>query len=160
MVSWRGRWYLVGHDRDRDDVRSFRLSRIVAPVTPVGPAGAVAPPPDVDLMALIKRNFDPGPVIDTARLWVAAGRAHGLRRLARVTGPREHGGRAGDELAMDVRSAGMVARWIAGHGPDVVVLAPAGARGGGPAQPGGRRRRARAAARRLLPAGAVAVDAR
>ena len=42
VVSWRGRWYLVGHDRDRDDVRSFRLSRIVAPVTPVGPAGAVA----------------------------------------------------------------------------------------------------------------------
>ncbi|MBV8933727.1 MAG: WYL domain-containing protein, partial [Kutzneria sp.] len=26
IVSWRGRWYLVGHDRDRAAVRCFRLS--------------------------------------------------------------------------------------------------------------------------------------
>ncbi len=28
VVTERGRWYLVGHDRDRDDTRVFRLSRI------------------------------------------------------------------------------------------------------------------------------------
>ena len=39
VVSARGRWYLVGHDRDRADVRSFRLSRIAGPVTTLGRAG-------------------------------------------------------------------------------------------------------------------------
>ena len=37
VVSWRGRWYLVGHDRDRDAPRSFRVSRISEPVTPDRP---------------------------------------------------------------------------------------------------------------------------
>ncbi len=39
VVTDRGRWYLVGHDRDRDATRTFRLSRIGAEVTPIGPAG-------------------------------------------------------------------------------------------------------------------------
>jgi proteasome accessory factor B len=123
VVSWRGRWYLVGHDRDRDDVRCFRLSRIDELVTPIGPAGAVAVPPGVDLLALVRRGFE-APVIGTARVWVAAGHAHGLRRLGRVVGTRVHGGRDGDELELELRSLGMVARWLAGHGPDVVVLHP------------------------------------
>ena len=29
----RGRWYLTGHDRDRDDRRTFRLDRVVGPVS-------------------------------------------------------------------------------------------------------------------------------
>ena len=44
VVTHRGRWYLVGHDRDRDDTRTFRLSRIDPDVSTVGPAGAVAKP--------------------------------------------------------------------------------------------------------------------
>ena len=38
VITERGRWYLVGHDRDRDDTRVFRLSRIGADVT-AGRAG-------------------------------------------------------------------------------------------------------------------------
>src|SRR4051794_36172622 len=30
VVWWHGRWYLVGHDRDRDATRVFRLSRITS----------------------------------------------------------------------------------------------------------------------------------
>jgi proteasome accessory factor BC len=37
-VWWRGHWYLVGFDTDRDDVRVFRASRIVGTVRP-DPAG-------------------------------------------------------------------------------------------------------------------------
>ena len=44
VVTDRGRWYLVGHDRDRDATRTFRLSRIGADVTPIGPPGAVKRP--------------------------------------------------------------------------------------------------------------------
>ncbi|HEY4006255.1 MAG TPA: WYL domain-containing protein [Pseudonocardia sp.] len=124
VVSWRGRWYLVGHDRDRDDVRCFRLSRISEPVSPRGPAGAVHRPDGVDLMDLVRRSAGPPPVIGVARVWVASGRALGLRRLGRVAGPREHAGRPGDVLELELRSPETVARWVGGHGPDVVVLDP------------------------------------
>jgi proteasome accessory factor B len=129
VVSSRGRWYLVGHDRDRGAVRSFRLSRIAGPVTTLGPPGAVQVPPDVDLLAVVERAVGPPPVIGTARLWVAAGRAHGLRRLGRVRGPVQRTGadgtvRDGDELEIDLRSVDTVARWVAGYAPDAVVLSP------------------------------------
>ena len=32
IVSRHGRWYVVGHDRDRDATRVFRLSRVAGPV--------------------------------------------------------------------------------------------------------------------------------
>ena len=135
VVSSRGRWYLVGHDRDRADVRSFRLSRIAGPVTAQGPPGAVHVPPEVDLLAVVEHAVGPPPVIGTARLWVAAGRAHGLRRLGRVLGPLRrpgpecqgegHGdGRDGDELEIDLRTVDTVARWVAGYAPDVAVVHP------------------------------------
>ncbi len=124
VVSWRGRWYLVGHDRDRADVRQFRVSRIAGPVTVTGPAGAVTVPDGMDLTALVRRGTDLPPVTGTARIWVAAGRANGLRRIGRVLGPRTHRDRPGDELELELRDPEMVARWLAGHGPDVTVLEP------------------------------------
>jgi proteasome accessory factor B len=124
VVSWRGRWYLVGHDRDRDDVRCFRVSRIAVPVTPSGPRGAVHPPPGADLVGLVRRSAGPPPVSGTARVWVAEGRAVGLLRAGRITGPAEHRGRPGHALELELRNLDTVARWIAGHGPDVAVLEP------------------------------------
>jgi proteasome accessory factor B len=81
-------------------------------------------PADIDLMAMVRHNVDPPPVSGTARVWVADGRAQGLRRLARMIGRRTHGGRPGDEMELDLRSVETVARWLAGHGPDVAVLGP------------------------------------
>jgi proteasome accessory factor B len=124
VVSWRGRWYLVGFDRDRDAPRSFRISRIALPVRAVGRHGAVTVPPGVDLMGMVRRTVDPPPVVGTARVWVAAGRAHGLRRLGTVVGPHTHAGRAGDEMRIELRGTEVLARWLSGHGPDVAVLDP------------------------------------
>lgn len=120
VVSWRGRWYLVGHDRDRADVRSFRLSRVIEPVKTVGDPGEVTVPPGTDLMASVRRNFDHGPVTGTARVWIPEGHAHGLRRLGTVVESRD----GGDVLEIELRSERTVARWLAGAGPDVVVLEP------------------------------------
>ncbi len=44
VVTHTGRWYVVGHDRDRNAVRTFRMSRIGPDVRPIGPAGAVTRP--------------------------------------------------------------------------------------------------------------------
>jgi proteasome accessory factor B len=124
VVSWRGRWYLVGHDQNRDDTRCFRVSRITEPITTRGKPGAVRPPAGVDLVELVRNSAGPPPVTGTARVWVAPGRALGLRRLARRASPGSHDGRAGDVLDLELRGVDTVARWIGGHGPDVVVLDP------------------------------------
>ena len=124
VVSWRGRWYVVGHDRDRAAPRSFRVSRIVGPVRAIGPSGVVAVPSDVDLLAMVRGGVEPPPVVGTARVWVAEGRAYGLRRLGRVVGPRRYAGRPGEEIELELRSLDTVARWLAGHGADIAVLDP------------------------------------
>jgi len=43
LVFRGGGWYLVGQDRDRGEVRAFRLSRFTASVRP---GGAASPPPE------------------------------------------------------------------------------------------------------------------
>ncbi|GAB2913604.1 WYL domain-containing protein [Rhodococcus aerolatus] len=117
VVSYRGRWYLVGHDHLRDDVRCFRLSRITD-VRARGAAGAVTVP-DVDLLALVEASAGPrsGPV--TARLRLAPGRAQGLRRHARTLAADD----GGDVVEVELPGPG-AARELAGHGADVVVLDP------------------------------------
>ena len=124
VVSWRSRWYVVGHDRDRRDVRCFRLSRIVGDVTPIGRAGVVRRPDDVDLLSFVYGSSDVPHTSTPATLWLAAGRVHGLRRRGRVVGQRTIDGVAGDLLEIDVLHVDTAARWIAGHGADAVVMAP------------------------------------
>ena len=126
VVTARGRWYLVGHDRDRDATRIFRLSRI-AEVKAVGPQGASARPSGVDLRAIVEASIDAavGAVNGgVARVWVADGHATALRRVGRATGRRTVDGRSGDVVELDVSGADGLAREIAGYGPDALVLQP------------------------------------
>jgi proteasome accessory factor B len=59
VLSYRRRWYVVGFDRTRDDVRSFRLSRVQGEVTPYGKPGAFERPEKVDLLgAVVGRRPD------------------------------------------------------------------------------------------------------
>ncbi|MDD7964537.1 helix-turn-helix transcriptional regulator [Actinomycetospora lemnae] len=119
VVSWRGRWYLVGHDRDRDDVRCFRLSRIGDDARAIGPRGAVSRPADVDLVAIVAASAGPPPPTGRARIRLVPGRAEGLRRGSR---PDPQGDP--DVVEIDLGRIDMAARWVAGHGPDAVVLEP------------------------------------
>ncbi|CAM2879891.1 YafY family protein [Prescottella defluvii] len=124
VVTLRGRWYLVGHDVDRDATRTFRLSRIGDPVRAVGPSNVVRKPTDVDLREIVDAVTGAGSVTGTATVWVADGRAHEIRRLGTVQGPRELSSRPGTVLEIPVRSWDWTARLIAGHGVDALVLAP------------------------------------
>ncbi|GAA2807087.1 helix-turn-helix transcriptional regulator [Saccharopolyspora taberi] len=124
VVSWRGRWYLVGHDRDRRAERCFRLSRMGGEVKAFGPRDAVQRPADVDLLRVVAGDErEPSPSA-LARLWVERGRAQGLRRRASVVGEMELDGVAGDIVELDLVYPDSAATWIAGYGPDVAVLEP------------------------------------
>ncbi len=124
VVTDKGRWYLVGHDRDRDAPRTFRLSRIGPEVTTVGPPGAVKAPDGVSLRDIVDRAVGEWPTSGQARVWVAEGRATALRRRATVVGPRTLAGRAGDEITLDIGMLDRLGREIASYGPDAVALEP------------------------------------
>lgn len=124
VVTYRARWYVVGHDRDREATRTFRLSRIGAEVKAVGPKGAVRRPDGVNLRDVVHRAVAEWPPGAQARVWVAAGRGTALRRQAAEMTPRSLGGRTGDELALDIGMVDRLAREIAGYGSDAVVLEP------------------------------------
>lgn len=125
VVTEKGRWYLVGHDRDRDATRTFRLSRIGAEVTPVGPAGVVETPEGVDLRDIVAKLVGDPPTGVRAQVWVADGRATALRRAGTALGSRQVNGRDGDVIEVDVGATGRLARDIAGYAADAVVLEPA-----------------------------------
>ncbi|MDQ2792047.1 MAG: WYL domain-containing protein [Pseudonocardiales bacterium] len=125
VVSWRGRWYVVGHDRDRDATRCFRVSRIAGPVRAIGAPGAVQRPPGVDLLKIVAGSAEPPAAAHTVRLWLADGRAYGLRQRATVLARMTLEDVAGDVVTVELPGYDVAARWIAGLGPDAVVLEPA-----------------------------------
>jgi len=124
VVSWRGRWYVVGHDLDREATRSFRLSRVVGAVTTVGEPGAFHSPPDTDLISHVARWSGPVEHPNRATLLVRPGRAAGVRRWAEEVVP----GPDGDRVVISYSEPDAFARWVVGYGADVVVLAPDDAR--------------------------------
>jgi proteasome accessory factor B len=120
MVSRRGWWYLVGHDRARQASRVFRLSRIVGAVEVIGPAGAVTRPEDLDLSETVGR-IDPPQPTSTAHVRVRVGAAAGLRRDVRSTVPA---GEGWEILEIAYADPARLAGRLAQYGPDAVVEGP------------------------------------
>ena len=120
VACWRGRWYVIGHDLDRDATRCFRLSRIVGAVKVTGRPGAYTPPPDVDLISHVARFSGPVEPTGQATVLVRPGRAAGLRRWARRSGA----GPDGDRLLLPYSCSDSLAGTLAGYGSDVRVLDP------------------------------------
>src|SRR5262249_58312744 len=54
VVNRHGRWYVAGHDRARQAVRAFRLSRIEGRVEFSGPAGSVTVPVGADVREMVR----------------------------------------------------------------------------------------------------------
>ncbi|MBB2899516.1 putative DNA-binding transcriptional regulator YafY [Kineococcus radiotolerans] len=119
IVSWHGRWYLVGHDRDRDDSRVFRLSRVASAVKRIGRAGSYEVPEGIDPREIVAGTVGPT-TTRRARLLVRSGAGLTLRRRARTVeaGERE------DVVVVDVSDVEMSADELAAYGADVVVLEP------------------------------------
>lgn len=120
VVCWRGRWYVVGHDLDRDAARCFRLSRVVGAVRVVGRPDAFTPPVGVDLIEYVAGWSGSAQPYGVATVLVRPGRAVGVRRRAEQIVP----GPDGDEVMLPYSDPQGLARWLVGYGSDVVVLGP------------------------------------
>ncbi|OBJ73647.1 WYL domain-containing protein [Mycobacterium sp. 1274756.6] len=125
VLTAKGRWYLVGHDRDRDDTRVFRLSRMGDTVTPIGAPGAVSRTADVDLRQLLTDVVAGSATTTTARVWVAEDRGVALRRTGTAVEQRRLGERDGTVFELPADALGQLTRTVAGYGADAVVLEPA-----------------------------------
>lgn len=123
VVTHAGRWYLVGHDRDRNAVRTFRMSRISSEVRQIGPTAATRTH-DVDLRRIVAEAVGDAPSGLQARIWVADGRAVALRRAGTVLTRQALAGRDGDIIGIDIGTHDRLAREIAGYGADAVALDP------------------------------------
>ena len=125
VVSWRGRWYVVGHDRDREAVRVFRLSRIVGRVRTIGPVTTTsarrtstcaaswrprvrrAEPPSASATGrAATRRGDPAPAVGRAR----------STRAPTISG--------WDVATISYGDLQWLAQGVAGHADDVVALDP------------------------------------
>ena len=124
VVSWRGRWYLVGFDTDRDAQRVFRLSRIVGDVVRTGEPGTVTPPDDLDLRAAVARMATDEPR-HTAVVRLRERAGWELRRDATSVQPDGDGW---ERVEVGFSDPERLADRVAGYGADAVVLSPPEAR--------------------------------
>ncbi len=121
VVCWQGRWYVVGHDTDRDGTRLFRLSRVHGTVVPAKKSGTYDVPPGTDLRA-ITETLAPPPADRSATVLVRSGAGHGLRRhAAPAPGDAPEGW---DRLEVRYSSVGDLADELLWYGADVVAAEP------------------------------------
>jgi predicted DNA-binding transcriptional regulator YafY len=123
VVSRRGRWYVVGHDLDRQAPRAFRLDRIVGPTKGVGRRGAYQIPDGVDVTRLVSDSTtgEARPAV----LRVREGLGHSIRRRATSVTPLGDGW---DRVETTTTDEDRLAREVLSHGQDVVIEEPASAR--------------------------------
>ena len=120
--SRHGHWYLVGHDLDRGEPRTFRLVRLTD-IRQAGTGRTTPVPPPREVMALLDDAVARvNPMVD-ATVWVADDHGAELRARATGTTPAQRFGRPGATLAVTA-PLGELAALVAAQGPDAVALAP------------------------------------
>ncbi|MFF1867986.1 WYL domain-containing protein [Streptomyces sp. CB03911] len=118
LECWRGHWYLAGWDRDRQDARVFRLSRITGKVRSRSGAFTGAVPEHVDVRAYVATFAGEGATA-TATVRLRRGAGFPLRTKALDTRRVDE---TWDELEIPY-GYGLGAQ-LAEFGPDLVVLGP------------------------------------
>ena len=127
VVTNRGRWYVVGHDTDRDGPRMFRLSRVEGEVRTEGRPHAYDVPEGTDLRAL-SQSLQPVRAEGRAVVLARTGAAQALRRRATVEEagvPGPDGTSAWDRLAVAYAVRESFVSDVLGHLDNVVVVEPA-----------------------------------
>lgn len=121
LIHRRGRWYVVGHDHDRDEERAFRLDRIEGRVRTIGQEGAFAPPAggvDPDVVVPVPAGDAP----ETAEVVASAAVAWQVARRARGGGEPVDDERT--QFTVAVGDVDDFVFWTLQFGPDLVVTGP------------------------------------
>ncbi|WP_037606609.1 helix-turn-helix transcriptional regulator [Streptacidiphilus rugosus] len=119
LEFWHGHWYLAGWDRDRADVRVFRLSRIVGKVRSKGGQFTAAVPDHVDVRQTVARFAGEG-ATERARVRVRRKAAFPLRAKALAAEPVD-----GEWDELEIPYGHGLAADLVEFGPDAVVVDPA-----------------------------------
>ena len=120
LVFHVGRWYLVAHDHRSDEVRSFRLDRIVA----VRPTGAVfEAPPNFDAVAHVTRQWAGLPWKWEVEVLIDADVAQVRRRIPPALADVTETAR-GVRLSCRAQSLPGMAQMLAGLGWPFTVVRP------------------------------------
>jgi proteasome accessory factor B len=122
LLSNGGRWYLVGRDHDRDQVRVFRLSRIEGDVLAHGPSASFTVADDIDLWSHLALLDAPAAHRYQARLHLRSQRGLMLRRQATHVEALD---KDWDVVTLPVRDTELSAREIAAVGDVARVVEPA-----------------------------------
>jgi proteasome accessory factor B len=123
IVSYRSRWYVVGHDLDREDTRMFRLSRVIGEVALLGEEGSFTVPEGTDIRQLASR-LAPDTTERTAVVRVRPGKALGLRHRAGVVVDGAGDGGDWDRLEVGFGRLESLVDELLSYGPDVVAEEP------------------------------------
>jgi proteasome accessory factor B len=122
VVFRGGRWYLVGHDRERDAIRAFRLSRITSDPTDVGEGSD--PPEGFRAIEHVESAPWNGADVPTAR--IAFSPAAAVLAEASVAGATRESVRPDGwtVLAVPATDVETLAPIVLGFGPDAEALEP------------------------------------
>lgn len=123
LTSWHGRWYLTGHDLDRDAPRVFRLDRVDGTVRATGRPDAYQVPAEHDPRAMITTATGDDEGAIAARVALRPGTGHQVRRRGQRVD--ERGPHDWDVVELSVGSLWPLVEEVAGLGPDAIALAPA-----------------------------------
>jgi proteasome accessory factor B len=123
LVFRRGHWYLVGLDRARGDVRSYRLSRFQSAVKEIGEAGA--PPEGFDASRLLEAG-PWGLGRPAARARVAFSPKVAWWAIPSTPGARTLRTRRDGWVEVDVPASqtDSFVSWVLSFGPDARVYSP------------------------------------
>jgi proteasome accessory factor B len=124
LTSYKGRWYVIGRDVDRQANRMFKLSRMTDLPRRISRAGSYEVPADLDLRRLA-RALAPQDPTETTLLAIRAGKAPALARRGelRTSDVKLPAGFA--VYAVNFGDLHSAAGEITQYAADVVVLEPA-----------------------------------
>jgi predicted DNA-binding transcriptional regulator YafY len=123
LLQRRGHWYLVGRDRARADIRSFKVSRVVSDVALL--EGSFEPPEDLDLSSHMQTEAweigseDPATAVvrfsPDIRWWAEQNMAHLTLR---------EGSAGALEIDLPVANDDALLSWVIGFGDSVEIVSP------------------------------------
>lgn len=114
VLSWRGRWYLCGYDREREQPRCFRLERVIGKVTLTGQPGEFERPQDVNLLDMVSGREPDSEQLATVRITGPA--ATRLRQVAQSD--------SDGVVTVSFTDLSWIARLVASCGTSAVALHP------------------------------------